>query len=111
MSMVEDEIIINGIEQESLQEKEGQKSDLTDLQDDLWRVTIQMEKTCFMLQELTDEYFRKYNRSDKEDHFAITFEFKRNAILADIADEYANQVRKALEKIEARVEKARAAQN
>lgn len=77
------------------------------LVDEIWPIKDKLEKACLVLQELTDEYFRKYSRSDKEDHLGITWEFSRNATFADIIDDYVFQAKGALEELEVRADRAK----
>ncbi len=82
-----------------------------ELMDEIWPIKDKLEKACLILQELTDEYFRKYSREDDKDQFAIRYEFSRNAIYADIIDDYVFQAKKALTELEDRADKAKEVQN
>lgn len=77
-----------------------------ELVDEIWPIKDKLEKACLILQELTDEYFRKYTRGDKDYHTAITWEFSRNATFADIIDDYVYQAKNALGDLEARADRA-----
>lgn len=77
-----------------------------ELVDEIWPIKDKLEKACLVLQELTDEYFRKYTRDDKDHHTAITWEFSRNATFAYVIDDYVCQAKKELEDLEARADRA-----
>lgn len=75
------------------------------LMDDIWLIRDKLDKACLMLQELTDEYFRKFDRDEMEDHLGIVWEFSRNATFADIIDDYVFQARNIIREMEKRGEK------
>jgi len=78
-----------------------------ELADEIWPIKDKLERACLLLADLTDEYFKRYNRDDDKDQFAIRHEFSRNAIFADIIDDYVCQAKKELGDLEARADRAR----
>ena len=78
-----------------------------ELIDEIWPIKDKLEKACLLLAELTDEYFRKYEKGDTKDHTAIVWEFSRNAIFADIINDYVFQAKEALTELEERADRAR----
>ena len=78
-----------------------------ELVDEIWPIKDKLEKACLLLADLTDEYFRRYNSEDDKDQFAIRYEFSRNAIFADIIDDYVFQAKKELAELEQRADRAK----
>lgn len=72
------------------------------LSDELWLIKDKIEKSCLLLKDITDDYFRKFNRDETEDHLGIIWEFPRNATYADIIDDYIFEVREIIGKLEER---------
>lgn len=82
-----------------------------ELVDEIWPIKDKLERAYLLLAELTDEYFRRYSGEDDKDQFAIRYEFSRNAIYADIIEDYVFQAKKALAELEDRADKAKEVQN
>ena len=70
--------------------------------DELWTIKDKLERAHLLLADLTEEYFGRYNSEDDKDQFAIRCEFSRNAIFADIINDYVFQARKELAELEER---------
>ncbi len=78
------------------------------LDDEIWPIKDKLDKACLILDEITVEYFEKYDRDKQEDHFGITWDFSRNATLVDIVFDYVIDALRELEVLEKRANKYQA---
>ena len=67
--------------------------------DDLCEITRAVELMQFTAQGLMEEYFHKFKRDKKDDHWKIVWEFERNRARAEIISDYLRQVEKMLEEL------------
>ena len=77
-----------------------------ELVDEIWPIKDKLERACLILADLINEYFKRYNRGDEEDHSGIIWEFSRNATFAEIIDDYVCQAKEALIELETRADRA-----
>lgn len=75
------------------------------LSDEMFPIRDKIEKACLLLQDITDDYFRIYDREDEEDHWKIVWEYPRYATIADIIDDYVFQARDLIRELEKRGDK------
>lgn len=71
------------------------------LTDEIWPISEKLQNVCLLLQEVTEEYFCKYNWEKESDRGAILWEFPRNARFINIITDYACQAKNALAALEA----------
>lgn len=70
-----------------------------DLGDELFPIEENLKKACLLLQEITDDYFRKYNSDKGDDRLFILYSFERYGIYADMIDDYVLAAKKHIDKL------------
>ena len=72
------------------------------LTDEIVDVFGKLNKAMWLLQEVTTEYFQRYDRVNKEDHEAIVYDFNRAALNASVVEDYVFEAKKAVMELVAR---------
>lgn len=65
------------------------RNDLIDLLDE---VSIALEKARYIMMEISEEYFEKYDTDDKEGRFAIVYGFRRSRAFSRILCDLLHQI-------------------
>lgn len=58
------------------------------LSDELYELKNSIEKAMGLMQEVTTEYFQRYDRDKKEEWDYIVFDFNRAALYASVVEDY-----------------------
>ena len=61
-----------------------------------------LNKAMGLMQEVTIEYFHRYDRVNKEDHEAIVCDFNRAALYASVVEDYVFEAKKLVMELVAR---------
>lgn len=72
------------------------------LTDEIVDVFEKLNKATGLMQEVTIEYFHRYDRVNKEDHEAIVWEFNRAALYASVVEDYVFEAKKLVMELVAR---------
>lgn len=66
------------------------------LSDELYTLNGDIEKAMTLLQEVTTEYFQRYDRDKKEDREALSYGFNRAALYASVVEDYVFNAKKTI---------------
>lgn len=70
--------------------------DRNELVNSLDEVSIALEKAQYIMQEISEDYFEKYDPNDKEGKFAIVYEFRRMRAFFRLSYDLSYQIKSAL---------------
>lgn len=68
------------------------KHEQNELCNSLEEVSMSLEKAVYILQEISEEYFEKFDPDDKEGKFAIVYEFKRRRAFTRVLTDLLHQI-------------------
>jgi|GEM_PF-1622936 len=74
------------------------------LTDEIVDVFGKIDKAMALMQEVTDEYFQRYDINDKEDRPYIIHGFSRAGLYASVVDDYVYEAKKAVLELVARTQ-------
>lgn len=74
------------------------------LTDEITEVFEKLNKAMGLMQEVTTEYFQRYDRVNKEDHEAIVLEFNRADLYASVVEDYIFEAKKLVMELVARTQ-------
>lgn len=66
------------------------------LSDELYELKNSIEKANTLLQEVTTEYFQRYDRDKTEERAYILYDFDRAALYASVVDDYVYNAKKTI---------------
>ncbi len=69
------------------------------LADEIFDLTNELNKTEFIMQELSDEYFRKFKNDVEQDRLAILWEFSRYSAFSEILGDIIYRLTKTTESL------------
>ncbi len=84
---------------------------LITLSDEIWPIKENLKKACILLQEITDEYFSKYENKKEKDELGILWEFSRYGTYAEMIDDYVHAAKKGIEDLTEIIEQDYAEKN
>lgn len=67
-------------------------ADRNELVNSLDEVSMALEKAQYIMQEISEDYFEKYDPNDKEGKFAIVYEFRRRRAFSRILCDLLHQI-------------------
>ena len=67
-----------------------------DLEDKVVSTELELEKAQYMMQDLTDDYFRQYSEDVEANARKICWDFKRAAVRAEILSDILSSVQNAV---------------
>jgi len=72
------------------------------LVDEVMDVFEKIDKAMVLMQEVTTEYFQRYDNKDKEEMAYILYDFDRAALYASVVDDYVYEAKKLVMELVAR---------
>ena len=66
------------------------------LTDEIVDVFGKIDKAMALMQEVTSEYFQRYDGDNKEDRLDIAYDFKRAGLYASVVEDYVFEAKKAV---------------
>lgn len=66
------------------------------LEDEVMDVLGKLDKAMALMQEVTSEYFQRYDGDNKEDRLDIAYDFKRAGLYASVVEDYVFEAKKAV---------------
>lgn len=74
------------------------------LSNNVWDIADKLRKSCVLLQEISEEYFQKYDSTKKENQFSILWEFRRSGTIVEMIYDYIVEAKKLTEALEERAQ-------
>lgn len=71
-------------------------ADRNELANSLDEVSMTLEKAQYIMQEISEEFFEKYDPNDNEGKFAIVYEFRRRRAFSRILCDLLHQIKSEL---------------
>lgn len=69
------------------------------LSDEVWEIQDKLEKSMILIQEITDEYFLKYDRDKEEDRTFMSWEFPRYRIYSEMIFDYVHAAKSKVDEL------------
>ena len=69
------------------------------LSDEIYSLHYELNIAEYMMQEITDEYFRKYSRDNEDDRLHLCWEFPRYAAYVEVVDGIVSRLTEIVEQL------------
>ena len=77
------------------------------LDDEIWPIEKNLSNALYLIQEIQERYFEKYDKENREDHIKIVWEFNRCSSFASMIEDYVSAAKSSINDLMSRADKAK----